>query len=476
MGNCLVKCIKTKEDHDPGNENPLSVESSYEDEEIETHNETEGLCSRSILKSKYYNPSNASRLKNSKVNYQSAFRDNLQNTTIPEESRLDDTLYKDTEPKQQNNKVMSIDQYSNANNGADDGDIFSIPENEDKENISNFTLSDSKKGIHADENNITLSNINIAEMMNKNQVLNPLDSGVMVGSGKSKYSMLNTQRNSEDRYLSINGVGADPVVGMCQPANPNQTQQSANIFLNNRFGKIPGGKLKRSLSQSSCMLNKKPTQVGFLNFYFEFIYLMIFNKEELISTYPDLNLFIKVEINDLVNTQEKLYMQKKEESKDFMKYVPMLKKDDIKYGGYRFTREVSTTIISFSRPIKLQISIGNYYRDKFVWLSEETIYFNYNQRDEYSKFRIYQNMQNPIETKKMATVLFAFQYHLAQDQTQLSKFPMTKNLALYKADHNLIFQYYGKENTRIQPKNSKDFSSIKDIEESKLYLNILIFS
>lgn len=250
----------------------------------------------------------------------------------------------------------------------------------------------------------------------------------------------------------------------------NQTNSGVNNNNSNNYGTV------KRIQTQNLLMNKETT--GTINIYLEVMYIMIWNKEETLNTFPEKNIILIFELNDNPQLQIKIPFEPKEESKSFIKLIPLIKKSDLLNKSYKSLLQISNYDIDKSRPIKLKVSLINYYKDKTHVMSEESLYFNVEEEFIHNKFQLYQNMHPLIDGKKIANILFNIVYdNFSCEYTKKNRnyidFPKVDKISSFKDKTDLVFLYNNKQSYLISKPVLQCFNSINDINEcKKLYLKI----
>jgi hypothetical protein len=345
--------------------------------------------------------------------------------------------------------------------------------------------------------------------------------------------------NNENNYFSMGGNNA-----FAYASNTNQNPKLNNVDNNTintlrTNSKISNNDLISNLSNFDNMGNNTSYSTNMIMnnsgnnleiiIYIEIKYLMIWNKEDAQNNFPEFNLMIITEFNDDVKTSEKIPLEVSEESRDYVRMVPQKKKNDLKNKSYRFSKRFPykyifkrknesvnnslltpstqlTDDLSDKKPIKMKISLMNYYKEAFFLISEENIFFRIDHKLVNNKFQLYFNILSEYDHKKIGNLLFNFLYNfresldvVSEDKNNKNKksnsknshdvkidskifnlrkhylnelksnFPDIKGLCTFKEETDLEFIYYEKINNYLVDKqtNTIMFSSINDISEGK---------
>jgi hypothetical protein len=284
----------------------------------------------------------------------------------------------------------------------------------------------------------------------------------------SENSSNNTKRRSE--YFSISSNAIQCAGNISGVSAKSHDSEEYNEFTN--FNQMPNVFLLKTYSI----------------FYFEVNYLMLWVKEVLKSTYPELTFVLLIEIDDDKNTQEKIFFSR---SKENNKYVPMLKKEDIGRNHYRTLKIIEKEENLFDRmgsTHKISITLCTFSKGKLIPISQEDMYIQMKAEPEskMQKYKMYKNMNLKYNNKKVGNILFNFIYkketlnysELHENYTNffiLSNFSKIENISTYQEDSSYPFLYYGIKNYSIKPNGSlmnlskgSGFFSIHDIDDIEI--------
>lgn len=398
-------------------------------------------------------------------------------------------------------KELSIninDEYNNLASIPETGLNTKPSSNENDEESSNFGKKSSNKLIRKDsyfvneDNYLTLSAQNKVVKNNNNNINNA------------------TNKNA-NAYLSFSNLKADD----------NNTSNNNNNGNNNYTTN------KKQITQN-LLMNKVTKQD--ISIYTEIKYLMLWNKEETQTVFPEMNILLVIEINDDTSTQIKIPFEMKEESREFIKMTPKMKKNDNSNKSYRFEIKIKNVELEKKKANKFKIRVVNYYKEKFFILGEENLFFSFYEELFGNKFQLYMNMLGYIDNKKIGNLLFNFIYESEdfsrfclsnssnceknsgeirdlsglgglgglEDSSKFNSycnnnsykkdaswkgksqsfdyfkyyFPKIDKLSTFKEETDLALLYYNRENVSIKKQSVEIFTSINDIREGKLVYRV----
>lgn len=213
-----------------------------------------------------------------------------------------------------------------------------------------------------------------------------------------------------------------------------------------------------------------------ITFFFDIKYFMLWNKEYFKVVYPSWNLILLFDINDDPESCEKISIEKKEESKDFAKFLPRFKKDDSINKGYRFTKKIRKINQDLDTPFKIRIQLALYSDNSIVKIAEDELFLIPSINSELNKYQFYQNMNSISTGKKIGNLLFYFVYRIGSSLDGLGDpynakqndlfLGSIKNLSTFKEQTDLIFNYYKVDNYDVNSNGKNvDFNSIRDITD-----------
>ena len=233
--------------------------------------------------------------------------------------------------------------------------------------------------------------------------------------------MFLTFKNSNHDYVSMNSKRIINNNGFKQRGNYN-SGNSGNSGSDN-MSNVSNATMKNEHQFKNTFKNLHNMQ--YLIFYLEFNYFNLIksSKEYLMSVYPELNLIVLIELDDDVNTQQKIVLVRSEKNDERNKYIPMQKQNDmIKKTGYRYLRFLSyANSHNYKSSHKLKIQLCTYSNEKLSIFSEEDIYFETNPSHEIHKFQFSTNMSCDTVMKNMGNVILSFMYKMEYTKTPIDK-------------------------------------------------------
>lgn len=317
----------------------------------------------------------------------------------------------------------------------------------------NFGKKESRKIVDSDENNNDVTgeihmNFDDNTLLDNSKIDNLMNNSVLLANDLDNSKLL----QQEEEYLTMS---SNRIISR----NEKQTGQKKNLkyfFTNDRIE---------------------------ITFFFDVKYFMLWNKEYFKVVYPSWNLIITFDINDDIESCEKISIEKKEESKDYAKFLPRFKRNDLKNKGYRFTKKIKKLNQNIDTPFKIRIQLALYSDNSIVKISEDELYLVPSINSELNKYQFYQNMNSISTGKKIGNLLFYFVYRIGSSldglgDPHISKqndllLGSIKNLSTFKEQTDLVFSYYNIDNSDINSNGKNvDFNSIRDITDSN-YINLV---
>ena len=153
------------------------------------------------------------------------------------------------------------------------------------------------------------------------------------------------------------------------------------------------------------------------NFVFFYLEIQNFNfclKDYFKNNYPEINLMLILEINDSIESQEKIFFVKSNENI----YQPIVKKkdlifqDDNKSNKYRIIKPIE--IIDENYPLKISFNFYSFTNNKLLYIGSEELYLKINQENNLEKFYIYQNIYLKYVSKKIGNLSFNYCYNIKE--------------------------------------------------------------